>query len=56
MEREGYSVMEFAKMFGLGKSFAYAAVREKRIKSHRLGNKIIICKSDIEDWKNEGKE
>ncbi len=46
--RKTYTVDEFAKIVGLGKNAAYAAVHRKEIASIRFGGKILIPRVALE--------
>lgn len=45
-----YSVKEMAKLLGIGNNSAYALIKEKKIGSLKVGNKIIVPRVCINDY------
>lgn len=44
LERQTLSVVEAAKIMGVGKSVAYEAAKTGQIPSVRIGNRILVLK------------
>lgn len=48
IQRQTYTVVEVAKMLGIGRGQAYEAVRRGEIPSIRLGKRLVVPKPLIE--------
>jgi excisionase family DNA binding protein len=48
LERQGYSVEEFAQVLGLSRASAFRAVARGDVAAIRIGKRIIIPKAAIE--------
>lgn len=46
--RKGYSVSEFARMFGLNQFTVWRNIRKGKIQAIKFNNKYIIPKSEVE--------
>ena len=42
-EKEWLTVTEFCQRYGLGKNLVYDSVRERRLRSIKLGGKVLIA-------------
>lgn len=47
---------EVAKQLGCGRDAIYAAIRQKRIRSIRLGRRILIAEQEVQRILREGLE
>ena len=45
-----FSIADFANYLGIGKNTAYAEVKNKAVKSFKLGKKILIPKVYVEEY------
>lgn len=50
MKTRYYTIDEICKELKIGKSTAYKWVREKRIKSTRVGRRIIVSETALDDF------
>lgn len=50
LERATYSVVEAAKIIGVGENSVYEAIREKRIPCRKFGRKIVIPKAALQKF------
>jgi excisionase family DNA binding protein len=48
IERQGYSVEEFAFMFGCGRTKVYEMIKAGRIRVVKIGARTIIPKSELD--------
>lgn len=48
-----YTVMEIAKMLGIGRTSAYNLVKENHFKVVKIGAAIRVSKKSFDDWLNE---
>ena len=48
VEKRTYSVLEVARIFGIGRASAYSAVRRGDIPSIRIGNRVVCPKAAID--------
>ena len=44
------SVNEFCQSFGVGRSTAFAEIKEGRLRARKCGKRILISENDAEDW------
>ena len=49
-EREFYTVKDIMKIMGLSKNTAYRLIHERGLKASRVGNMVMVRKSDFEAW------
>lgn len=47
MDRQTYSVEEFARVIGLGRNAAYAAVKRGDVRSVRIGGRILVPRTEL---------
>ncbi|ACV64407.1 conserved hypothetical protein [Desulfofarcimen acetoxidans DSM 771] len=48
MKKEAYSIPETAKILGIGRSLAYQLAREGKLKTVKLGKRLIVPAKVIE--------
>lgn len=53
MTREYLSVDDVCKELDIGKTKAYQLIKDKKIKSCKVGKKIIIRKKDLDSYINK---
>lgn len=53
MAREYLSVDDVCKELDIGKTKAYQLIKDKKIKSCKVGKKIIIRKKDLDSYINK---
>ncbi len=46
----GYSIEEFAKRVGIGRTLAYQAASRGEIPTRRIGNRLIVPKPALDAW------
>lgn len=58
MENEYISVVEASKILGIGKNAMYALVRQPGFPCVKIGKKIIVRRSGLDEWmkNHDGKE
>lgn len=49
-EKRAYTVDEICSVLGIGKTSAYALVREGHFKVVRIGNAIRISRNSFDEW------
>lgn len=54
MEQEALSVTQVAKMLGISRTFAYAAVNDGTIPSFRLGKRVLVPKAALDEMLQVG--
>ncbi len=47
-----YSINDFCQAVGIGRSKAYAEIRDGRLKSIKCGKRTLIRRKDAEAWLN----
>ncbi len=45
-----YTVIEIAKILGIGKNKAYTLIKDANFKVVKIGNSIRISKKSFDDW------
>lgn len=50
MKRELFTIHEFCKMAGIGRTLAYDLIKSGDIKAVKVGRKTMIPRSAIESW------
>lgn len=53
MTREYLSVDDICKELNIGKTKAYQLIKDKKIKSGKVGKKIVIRKQDLDSYINK---
>lgn len=53
--REGFSPSEVANRFGLSVATVYSQVRQGKLKSSRIGDRIVILQTDLDAWLQAGR-
>ena len=48
------SVLTAARIYGLGKSMLWEAIRTKKLPAHRVGRRVLLKLTDLEDWVDSG--
>ncbi len=54
MERQTFSVEEAAKLLGISRNSAYAAIRAGEIPSCRFGRRLVVPKAGVDRLLREG--
>jgi len=44
------SIAEFCQRYGIGRTTAYAEIKEKRLRGRKIGKRTIITEDDAEEW------
>ncbi len=50
MERELFTITEFCKMAGIGRTLAYDLIKSGDIRAVKVGRKTMIPRTAIESW------
>ncbi len=50
VDRLGYSIEEFAKHVGIGRTLAYQAASRGEIPTRRIGNRLIVPRVALDAW------
>lgn len=53
MGKDYYTVSDLCRKLGIGKTTAYKLIKDKKIRSGRIGKKIVIRKSDLKRYMSE---
>jgi excisionase family DNA binding protein len=48
--RRAFSVEEFCKRYGLGRTRAYQELKSGRLRARKIGRRTVITEDDAEDW------
>jgi excisionase family DNA binding protein len=51
IHRDAFSVEDFAKRHGIGRSTAYEEIREGRLIARKLGKRTLIVAEDARAWR-----
>ena len=49
-EQRAFSVEEFCKRYGIGRSSAYEEIRAGRLKCRKLGARTLVPQDSAEEW------
>jgi excisionase family DNA binding protein len=49
-EKRAFSIAEFCRRFGVGRTKVYEELRQARLRARKIGRRTIITKDDAEDW------
>jgi excisionase family DNA binding protein len=44
------SIGEFCQRYGIGRTTAYAEIKQRRLRGRKIGKRTIITEDDAEDW------
>ena len=44
------SIDRFCKLYGLGRTFAYEQIKERKLRAVKCGNRTLILRCDAEVW------
>lgn len=50
VEKLAFSIAEFCRRFGVGRTKVYEEVRQGRLRARKIGRRTIITKDDADDW------
>lgn len=50
MERELFTITEFCKMAGIGRTLAYDLIKSGDLRAVKVGRKTMIPRAAIESW------
>jgi excisionase family DNA binding protein len=48
--RGALSIDGFCKLYGLGRTFAYEQIKERKLRAVKCGNRTLILRCDAEAW------
>lgn len=48
-----YSIDEFCALAGIGRTLAYAEIKEGRLRTRKAGRRTIILPADVDTWLSE---
>ncbi len=49
-EKLAYTISEFTRLAGIGRSFLYEEVKAGRLTVHKAGRRTLITREDAENW------
>jgi hypothetical protein len=44
------NIAQFCQRYGIGRTTAYAEIKQKRLRGRKIGKRTIITEDDAEDW------
>lgn len=47
-----YTIHDFAKAFGIGRTKLYEEINAGRLRARKAGKRTLILKTDADDWVN----
>jgi excisionase family DNA binding protein len=50
MNSGAYSIDEFCKRYGIGRTTVYAEIKDKRLKVRKVRRRTIITAEAVDDW------
>ena len=50
MDRKAYSPNEVAQLVGVGRTFVYQQIKDKRLKIRKAGSRTLITDEAVDDW------
>ena len=48
--RRAFSIQEFSRVYGLGRTKAYSELKSGRLRGRKIGRRTIITEDDAEYW------
>jgi excisionase family DNA binding protein len=48
--REGFSIAEVARLYGVSEGLIRLEIDRKRLKSGRIGRPVILLRPDLQEW------
>ncbi|MFZ2081327.1 MAG: helix-turn-helix domain-containing protein [Xanthobacteraceae bacterium] len=49
-EKRAFSIAEFCRRYGVGRTKAYEELRQGRLRARKIGRRTIVTKDDADDW------
>lgn len=53
MDRDFYSLDEFAERCGIGLTMAYLEIKAGRLQAHKVGRRTLISVEDAKAWREQ---
>ena len=50
-EKHAYTIEEFCKAYGIGRTFVYKEISAGRLRVKKAGRRTIILAADAKDWR-----
>jgi len=48
--QRAFSIVEFSRVYGLGRTKVYEELKSGRLRGRKIGKRTIIAEDDAEDW------
>ena len=48
--RGALSIDGFCKLYGIGRTFAYEQIKDRKLRAVKCNNRTLILRSDAEQW------